>query len=178
MKESKMVEEFLNSEEMQSFNEERNRYLTELREGTEVYCKENKKEAEKRFDKYGSDFYGYLLYCINETNKVEQFIEPSREAKELQQQDQRIEELENENAELKEKLKNAIVPKFKIGQKVWVNFQNGDGSATPKQCKIQSIAIYNYLSLFYDIGITEVVEEHIFSTEQEAQKKLKQLKRD
>lgn len=78
-----MSEEFLNPEEMQSFNEERNRYLTELREGTEVYCKENKKNAEKRFDKYATDFYDYLLYCINETNKVEQLIEPSREECEL-----------------------------------------------------------------------------------------------
>lgn len=78
-----MSEEFLNPEEMKSFNEERTRYLTELRESTEVYCKENKKKAEKRFDKYATDFYGYLLYCINETNKVEQLIEPSQEECEI-----------------------------------------------------------------------------------------------
>lgn len=87
-----MSEEFLNPEEMKSFNEERNRYLTELREGTEVYCKENKKKAEKRFDKYATDFYDYLLYCINETNKVEQLIESSREECEILRTPQDIED--------------------------------------------------------------------------------------
>lgn len=78
-------------------------------------------------------------------------------------------------AELEEQLKNAIMPKFKIGQEVW--FVNDD-----KQ--IYSGAVLSiqkcdwYKQLVYTIGFNGryIGEEYLFTTKEEAQAKLRELK--
>ena len=76
-------------------------------------------------------------------------------------------------AELEEQLKNAIVPKFKIGQKVWF---------------IYGKSIRSFIILRTDIEIRDCVlitysdrgwyqfEENCFATKEEAQAKLEELR--
>ena len=99
----------------------------------------------------------------------------------LEQKDQRIAELEQELAELKEK---AIVPRFRIGQEVFV---------VDNECQITQGAVdviltgqdvfekwckYSIdLGLEYEDDIRFVYkdEEEIFATKEEAQDKLKEI---
>lgn len=96
----------------------------------------------------------------------------------LNDQQQRI-------AELEEQLKNAIVPKFMVGQEVWfVNeilevIHNG---------KINAFEVYKFkerpYEFWYDIDYVEdntetsdeVSDEFVFATKEQAQAKLKELK--
>ena len=96
----------------------------------------------------------------------------------LNQQDQRI-------AELEEQLKNAIVPKFMVGQEVWFVSEilevihNG---------KINAFEVYKFkerpYEFWYDIDYVEdntetsdeVSDEFIFATKEEAEQRLKELK--
>lgn len=91
----------------------------------------------------------------------------------LEDKDQRIAELEQELAELKEK---AIVPKFKIGQEVWAI------SAYRLNCVdwfiITEIGYCADYGLFYKTNMGINLYEYyykIFATEQEAQEKLKEI---
>ena len=83
----------------------------------------------------------------------------------------KIKELEQELAELKEK---AIVPKFKVGQKIWYLDRYGIQKDT--------IISFTYFSIQNEIlykmsdEIIDYREEYIFATEQEAQDKLKEMK--
>lgn len=86
--------------------------------------------------------------------------------------------VEQELAELKEK---AIVPKFKLGQKVWYVYNKYQ--KFPFRCVIDKIVYdssknhkfrYDTSGELY-IGIKE---EDLFATEQEAQEKLKELQND
>ena len=82
----------------------------------------------------------------------------------LNKQHQRIAELEQELAELKE---NAIVPKFKVGQEVW-HFITGK--------PIKDIIVRNDL-FQYELSALKfgMYEDYLFATEQEAQDKLKEI---
>ena len=100
----------------------------------------------------------------------------------LEDKDQRIAELEQELAELKEK---AIVPRFRIGQEVFVvdnECQITQGvvdviltgqDVFEKWCKYSIDLGLEYED---DIRFIYKDEEEIFATEQEAQEKLKEMK--
>lgn len=85
----------------------------------------------------------------------------------LNQQDQRI-------AELEEQLKSAIVPKFKIGQEVWYLVDN---NGKIKQAEILEIRIGSF-GLYYELDFNGRFreEQYIFTTKEEAQAKLEELK--
>lgn len=89
------------------------------------------------------------------------------------EKDIRIAELEKEIAYIK---KNAIVPKFKVGQKIWYIDRYGIQKDT--------IISFTYFSIqneiLYKMGdeIIDYREEYIFATEQEAQAKLKDLRNE
>ena len=90
----------------------------------------------------------------------------------LNQQSQRI-------AELEEQLKNAIVPKFKIGQEVWW-IDTRINSFNEQRYIIQSYIIQE-ITIFKD-GIRYmdddgfIDEEDLFATKEQAQAKLEELK--
>ena len=98
--------------------------------------------------------------------------------KTIYNQDQRI-------AELEEQLKNAIVPKFKIGQEVW--FVN-ETLEVMHNGKINAFEVYKFqdrlYEFWYDIDYVdgntefsdEVSDEFIFLTEEEAKLKLEELR--
>ena len=76
-------------------------------------------------------------------------------------------ELEKENAELKARLAKAIEPKFKAGQKVWI-FVNKNNY----ECfDIEDISIRYWV----DGGYEYLLEEDIYTTKEEAEKRLKEL---
>jgi hypothetical protein len=93
----------------------------------------------------------------------------------------RIQEKNKRIAELEEQLKNAIVPKFKIGQEVYVVRNN-----KILREKIANIGIWQ-VSNTYDMQLdweyrTEqcmavyIEEKDVFATKEEAQAKLEELK--
>lgn len=90
----------------------------------------------------------------------------------LNQQDQRI-------AELEEQLKNAIVPKFKIGQEVWY-IDTRINDFNEQRYVIESYIIQE-ITIFKD-GIRYmdedgfIYEEDLFATKEEAQARLLELK--
>ena len=80
-------------------------------------------------------------------------------------------------AELEEQLKNAIVPKFKVGQEVWYVWNKSQ--VIPFKCKIENI-VYdsskNYKLKYYSEHYICMQEQHLFPTKEEAQAKLEELK--
>ena len=84
----------------------------------------------------------------------------------LNQQEQRI-------AELEEQLKNAIAPKFKVGQEVWYIDRYG--------VQKDIIVSFTYFSIENEIlykmhdEIIDHREKYIFATKEEAQAKLEEL---
>ena len=90
----------------------------------------------------------------------------------LNQQAQRI-------AELEEQLKNAIVPKFKIGQIVWfidtrVNDFN-ENKYMLTSFKIETIKFDNFDICYEDYWGDIMAQRELFATKEEAQAKLKEL---
>lgn len=87
----------------------------------------------------------------------------------LNKQQQRIAELEKELAEPKEK---AIVPRFKIGQRIWHLLCNNGSS-----CVVTEDVITNIEDGIYSLKKCRfcAIEEDLFATEQEAQAKLKEI---
>lgn len=101
----------------------------------------------------------------------------------LSQKDQRIAELEQELAELKEKY---IIPKFQLGQTIFT-------ANKPNECiyELKIVSIHIERSEFYDRKFNSLVyraerikdgfiggylEAELFATEQEAQAKLQELR--
>lgn len=77
-------------------------------------------------------------------------------------------------AELEEQLKNAIVPKFKVGQEVYIADTYFDKVYV---LKISSISIFrreHYNHISYDGHL----EESLFATKEEAQAKFKEMKNE
>lgn len=109
------------------------------------------------------------------TNKIIKVIDT------LNQQQERIEELEKELTELKEK---AIVPRFKIGQEIWyVGFFNNIESRivnrielvieNNKLCEIYRLEHYGTDD--YSCCVMPFDSDRCFATEQEAIEKLKEI---
>ena len=101
------------------------------------------------------------------------------------EKDLKIAELEEENLKLKEKLKNAIVPKFKVGQKVyriaWHSTYDLDYGFNIETNTIRNIH-YHYKcdmsNISYDLsnGLQYLSEDELFATKEEAKKELNKIK--
>lgn len=98
------------------------------------------------------------------------------------EKDKKICELENEVERLEHRLSNCIEPKFKIGQEVyWVYTSN---QRFPFKVKVLGFVIKNLggiIQTFYEIEENEIDmgcynEKQLFATEEEAKKKLEELK--
>ncbi len=112
----------------------------------------------------------------NKCKYLEHELEIEREHKAIVEQ-----QLTNIIKDLKEQLKNAIVPKFKIGQEVWY-------IATLKgEKKLVLVTITNYVyytednEFYYDVAneYLEILSESqnkIFATKAEAEQRLKELR--
>ena len=117
----------------------------------------------------------YNDICFTEEDKflkTEAYVDLGRIAITLNQQDQRISELE-------EQLKNAIVPKFKPHEDLFVIIDYIDGTKSIEQYYIDEIIIRGngkYIE-YRDIGQKMVIGEDdlLFGTYKEAQAKLKEL---
>lgn len=106
--------------------------------------------------------------------KIDKALNPEDVADLLNQQDQRI-------AELEEKLENAIVPKFKIGQYVYTIRHNDYVYYTRiDEIKVVGINGKNEIFYYYDApgsyAHCEEMEDNLFATLEEAQAKLEELK--
>lgn len=106
-----------------------------------------------------------LLFSLNDTDR--KTIEEK-----LKEKDDKIKQLEQELAELKEK---AIVPKFKVNDRLFVIVNN-----EIEEYYVDEVLLRNKGTLvaYRDIcKKTEITEKNeIFATEQEAQEKLKEMK--
>ena len=85
-----------------------------------------------------------------------------------------IAEKDRRIAELEEQLKNAIVPKFEIGQEVWTEWK---GDIVEREIKslywdINQVVEYRLKGGMYLISRWE---DEVFATKEEAQAKLKEL---
>lgn len=82
-------------------------------------------------------------------------------------------------AELEEQLKNAIVPKFNIGQEVWTIRHNSIYHTRIDEIKVVGIKGKNEIFYYYDqpgsYAHWEELEDNLFATKEEAQAKLKEL---
>lgn len=108
--------------------------------------------------------WGYESFKDNKTGEIcDNYIDL------LNQQSQRI-------AELEEQLKNAIMPKFKVGQEVWYVWNKSQ--VIPFKCKIENI-VYdsskNYKLKYDSEHYICMQEQHLFATKEEALAKLEEL---
>lgn len=83
-------------------------------------------------------------------------------------------------AELEEQLKNAIVPKFKIGQDVYtIRHNNSIYHTRIDEIKVVGINGKNEIFYYYDqpgsYAHWEEVEDNLFATKEDAQAKLKEM---
>lgn len=111
-------------------------------------------------------------------NQSQDFMSINTICRRLNQQAQRI-------AELEEQLKNAIVPKFKIGDKCWAIRNTTNIYNEPKQVLIKEITITKNCIKYYAKNgcltnrtnkTTMHMQSQLFATKEEAEAKLKQLK--
>lgn len=92
----------------------------------------------------------------------------------LEQKDKRIAELEKQLDQANERLKGAIVPRFKYGDCVYVVYTNTD--IFKGQIDLFDYYSHKYFVFFNeDIGSDWFFENRLFSTKKEAQEKLKEL---
>ena len=103
-------------------------------------------------------------------NQSQNFMSINTICRRLNQQDQRISELE-------EQLKNAIVPKFKVGQEVFVIIQG-----VVRTTAINSFSFFEGYEVSYyckyvdgERMYLELDESELFATKEEAEAKLKEL---
>lgn len=126
-------------------------------------------ESETRIEELESQF-AYECEC----NK--QFVECQNENEMLKQQ---LAEKKKQIAELEEQLKNAIVPKFKVGKEVWwidtrINSFN-EQRYRIESYLIDSIVISNEQFRYYGDDGLWLGDNELFATKEEAQAKLKEL---
>ena len=109
-------------------------------------------------------------------NQSQDFMSINTICRRLNQQDQRI-------AELEEQLKDCIRPKFKIGQEVWFVRYFNAGCYEFDYGKVIQIKITEYDGIFYEmeylnkceIDFRSRHEKYVFATKEEAQAKLEEL---
>ena len=86
--------------------------------------------------------------------------------------------LRNRIAELEEQLKNAIVPKFKKGQEVWIIFDRtlfGEKLISVENTKVLGIYVEDCINYSLQTLPCIAREKEIFATKEEAQAKLEEL---
>ena len=110
--------------------------------------------------------------CITFLNGENEPYGNWRLREDLEAKDQRITELE-------EQLENAIVPKFKVGQTVWIVYDSIQ--SIPSECVIDKI-VYDTSNLSKLLYYTKdeiswiSLEKDIFATKEEAEARLRELK--
>ena len=127
--------------------------------------------------KYDYDYFVDGAVFINTEKDFEFDMETACDL--LNQQDQRI-------AELEEQLKNAIVPKFKVGQEIWEitplmswkikriewhKFNGGNGDVVMEIYRLGHDGTDDY-----NCCIMPVDNDRFFATKEEAQAKLEELR--
>ena len=85
-----------------------------------------------------------------------------------------IAEKDRRIAELEEQLKNAIVPKFKIGQTIWYIYGKKIKSFTISKIEVE---IRNIPLIAYSSPYIYQYEENCFATKEEAQAKLEKCEK-
>ena len=147
----------------------------------QLYSKDNKYmcfiELADSKDRFGCPDHSRIM-LFEERNKKAYFIADARDKLLETEKDQRIAELEQELAELKK----AIVPKFKVGKEIYFVIDKVEKG------KIEKVFITISKNddeniIFYSITDTygyalRLPEEQVFTTEQEALEKLKEVQGD
>ena len=119
--------------------------------------------SKERFECFTDEWDEYDWYVKDNKNNEEfEYLEDV--TKILNQQDQRI-------AELEEQLKNAIVLNLKVGQEVYVIENKNIFKDILEEIEITEDGILFYV----EEGIYGLEENEIFATKEEAQAKLKEL---
>lgn len=117
---------------------------------------------------------------IDNTDQIKGVFEHETVEQILDEWDERIKFLEKENKELKEQLKDAIVPKYHLNQYVFVNRWG-----KPYQTRIdvvKAILIDGKVQIFYEYDApgsyahVEISEDGVFASEADAQKYLEEHK--
>lgn len=131
--------------------------------------------SEERFEVFGN--------IIKDNEDIPALLNNYQATVRLNELNDKVKELEKELAELKEK---AIVPKFKIGQKVYGVFINRKYMECNEVCNLEITAIMKCNNgIYYQGYVLEkgknrsdywFNEKNTFLTEQEAQAKLKEMK--
>lgn len=127
----------------------------------------------ERFEIFGIDG----KWLIKDNKQLPNLLDCYQSCARLNQQDQRI-------AELEEQLKNAIVPKFKIGQMVYTynKYQDCVYILDLISVHIERYETSKFNSLVYmakrlkDGFISGYLEEDLFATREEAEQRLNELK--
>lgn len=144
-------------------------------------------QLEDALEKYGIESVKQLEQVLNWLSSLtgrdaEEMLFICQERKNIFE---RINFVSKENTELKEKLKNAIMPKFNAGQDIFFidnEYQITQGvvdiiligqDVFEKWCKYSIDLGTEYE---YDIRFVDKDEEEIFATEEEARKRLEELK--
>lgn len=98
-----------------------------------------------------------------------------------------LNDMETENSHLEtmlnqanERLKYAIIPKFKIGQRVWYISQNNDNvyEFMIKEMVFTRCKDEREMIVYYDEYCAQMYEYELYSSKEEAEKKLQKLKND
>ena len=120
--------------------------------------------SKERFEVFGN--------VIKDNEDIPSLLNNYQAKVRLNEFNDRVKELEQELAELKEK---AIVPKFKRGQECYLIDNNFNYFKDTKEFNIVHSKIKKQQNWYYiqDYGIYH--EEDLFTTEQEAQEKLKEM---
>lgn len=154
----------LNEEERKEFEK---LYSQEVKQYQVEYHKKWRKENPEKVKEYYTKYNNENKTLKEENDKLKQQI-----------------------ADLEEQLKNAIVPKFKIGQEVWFiyNFEDDDTNETLGilHKKVMAYTYSNYEGDYFEYAMSDdgtrdtiwygyIDSRYIFATKEEAQAKLKEL---
>ena len=132
--------------------------------------------------------FGNKLVFPNETGKFVDLLNTEMYELKISNLEHKLEEKDQQIAELEEQLKNAIVPKFKKGQEVWFiyNFEDDNETLGILHKKVMFYTYNNYEGDYFEYAMSDdgirdtmwygcVDSKYIFATKEEAQEKLKEL---
>lgn len=129
---------------------------------------------------FNCDVCGRELQCCTWVNGMKLCAKCYQEIFGGTDKDRKIAEQQQRISELEEQLKNAIVPKFKIGQNVWtIRHNNYIYNTRIDEIKVVGIDGKNEIFYYYDqpgsYAHCEEMEDNLFATKAEAEAKLKEL---
>ena len=124
--------------------------------------------------------FGNKMVFTNETGKFVDLLNTEMYELKISNLEHKLDEKDQRIAELEEQLKNAIVPKFKIGHEVWwvdtrVNSFN-EQRYRIESYLIDSIVITKEQFRYYGDDGSWLGDNELFATKEEAQAKLEELK--